>query len=99
MQLYQVYKWEMRIFFYETRYILKSNKRYFIQNMFQRLLHIFPIFRVICEYHVSKNLPLLLQTIDWAIFSHPRTNQSAALQECDPSMQTSGNRKEPSPVN
>jgi len=46
----------------------------------------------------QKNLPLLPRTINRAIFSHLRTNQSAAQQVRDPSMQTSGNRKEPSLV-
>ena len=64
--------------------------------MFHRVLYIFPIFLGICGYHVSKNLPLLLRTIHWAVFSHLRTNQSAAQQARDPAMQTSGNRKEPS---
>ena len=54
----------------------------------------FSHFRAICEYRASKNLPLLLRTI----FSHLRTNQSAAEQVRDPTMQTSGNRKEPSLV-
>ena len=45
--------------------------------------------------HSSKNLPLLPRTIHRAIFSHLRTNQSAAQQVRDPSMQTSDNRKEP----
>ena len=66
--------------------------------MLHRLLYIFPIFRAICECHASKNLPLLLQTAHRAIFSHLRTNRSAAHQVCDTSMQTSGNRKEPSLV-
>ena len=39
-----------------------------------------------------------LQTIHRAIFSHLRTYQTATLQVCDPSMQTNGNRKEPSPL-
>ena len=66
--------------------------------MFRRLLHIFFNFREFCEYHVGKNLPLLLQTIHRAIFSHFRTNQSAAQQVRDSSMQTRGIRKEPSLV-
>ena len=62
------------------------------------LVTYFPIIRAICEYHVSKNLPLLLRTIHWAIFSHLRTNQSASHQVRDSSMQTIGNWKVPSPV-
>ena len=54
----------------------------------------FPIIREICEYHV-----FLLRNIHRAIFSHLRTNQSAAQQVRDPSMQTSGNRKEHSLMN
>ena len=38
----------------------------------------FPIFRAICQYHGSNNLPLSLRTVHRAIFSHLRTNQSAA---------------------
>ena len=60
------------------------------------LIFIFPIFRAICEYQISKNLPLVLQTIHRAIFSHRRTNQNAAQRVRDPSMQTCGNWKEPS---
>ena len=52
----------------------------------------FPIYRAICEYNAGKNLHLLLR----AIFSHLRTNQSAARQVCNSSMKTRGNRKEPS---
>ena len=63
-----------------------------------RLLYIFPTFRTICEYHVGKNVPFLLRTIHRVIFSHLRTNQSAARQVRDLSMQISGNRKEPSQV-
>ena len=66
--------------------------------MLHRLLYIFPIFRAICEYHASENLSLLLRTIHQAIFSHLRTKQSAAYQVRDLSIQTCGNRKEPSLV-
>jgi len=59
---------------------------------------VFPVFRTICGYHASKNLPLLPRIIHRAIFSRLRTNQSAAQQVRDLSMQTSGNRKEPSLV-
>jgi len=59
--------------------------------------YIFPIFRAICGY-ASKNLSLLPRTIHRIIFSHLRMNQSAVQQVRDPSMQTSGNRKEPSLV-
>ena len=65
-----------------------------IKITLHRLLHIFPNFRAICEYYVNKNLPPLLRTIRRAIFSHPRTNQSASQQVRDSSMQTSVNRKE-----
>ena len=58
----------------------------------------FSIFLAICEYHTSKNLPPFLRNIRRVIFSHLRTNQSAAQQMCDPLIQTSGNRKEPSLV-
>ena len=61
--------------------------------MFYSLLYIFPIFRAICEYHA-----LLLRTILRTIFSHLRTKQSAAQQVSGPSMETSGNQKEQSPV-
>ena len=64
--------------------------------MLHRLLYIFPIFREICEYHANKNLPFLLRIIRRVIFSHLRTNQSAAQQVRDPLIQTSSNRKEPS---
>ena len=43
----------------------------------------------------KKSSPFL-RTIHRAIFSHFRTNQSAAQQVRDSSMQTSGNRKVPS---
>ena len=66
--------------------------------MLRRLLQILPIFRAICEHDVSKNLSILLRTFHRDIFSHLRTNQSAAKRVRDPSMQTSGNSKEPSPV-
>ena len=66
--------------------------------MLHRLLHIFPIFPAIFEHHASKNLSLLLRTIRRGIFSHLRTNQSAAQQVGDTSIQISGNRKEPSLV-
>jgi len=39
--------------------------------------------------YASKNIPLLPRTIHRAIFSHLCTNQSAAQQVRDPSMQTS----------
>ena len=48
--------------------------------MLHRLLHIFKVFRAICEYHASKTLPLLLRTIHQAIFSHLRRLQSADQQ-------------------
>ena len=49
----------------------------------------FSIFRTICEYHASKNLPVLLWTILRAIFSHICTNRSSAQQvRDDASMQT-----------
>ena len=66
--------------------------------MLHRLLYIFPVFRAICEYQTSNNLPPLLRNIHRAIFSHLRTNQSAAQHIRDQSVQTNGNRKEPSPV-
>ena len=75
----------------KTRSIRKYGKKCFIQSMFHR----FSIFRTICEYHASKNLLALLRTIDRAIFLRLRTDESAAQQVRDPSMQTSGNRKEP----
>ena len=80
----------------EFEFFLKKHVKFgrmvkcFIQSMLYRLLYIFPIFRAICEYHTSKNLPLLLRTIHRAIFSHLRTNQSAVRQVRDLSMQTSG---------
>ena len=67
----------------------KNDKNCFIQSLLHRLLNIFPIFRAICEYHAP-----LLQIIHRTIFSHLRTNQSATQQ----TMQTRGNRKEPSLV-
>ena len=66
--------------------------------MLDLLLYIFPVFRAICDYHVSKNLPLLLRIIQRTIFSHLRINQSATQQVSDASIQTSGNQREPSPV-
>ena len=54
----------------KIRYIRKNNKKYFVRSIFHRLLYIFSIFRAICEYHTSKNLPLLLRTIHRVIFSH-----------------------------
>ena len=63
----------------------------FIQSMLHRLLYILPIFRAICEYRVGKNLPPLLRTIYRVIFSYLRTNQSAAQQVRNSSMQTCGN--------
>ena len=63
-----------------------------------RVLYIFPVSRAISEYHAGKNPSLLLRTIRRAIFSHLRTNQSAARQVRDPSMQTSDNLKDPSLV-
>ena len=91
---YQVFKYDVRISFLKNT----NSKKCFIQSKLHRLLYIFPIFRAICEYYASKNLPLLLRTIDQAIFSHLRTNLSAAQRVRDVSMQTSGNRKEPSLV-
>ena len=67
--------------------------------MSHHLLQNFPIIRAICEYHDSKSFPLLLRNIHRDIFSHLRTNLNAAQQVRDPSLQTSGNRKEPSLVN
>ena len=58
----------------------KNDKKFFIQSLPRRLLYIFLVFRAICEYHASKNLPPLLRTIHRAISSHLRTNQSAAQQ-------------------
>ena len=66
--------------------------------MLHRTLYIFPIFRAICEYYVNKNLPPLLRTIRWAIFSYFATNQSVAQQVRDTSMLTNGNQKRPSLV-
>ena len=51
----------------------KMIKNYFIQSTLHRLLYISPIFREICENHVSKNLPLLGRTIHRAIFLLLRT--------------------------
>ena len=68
------------------------------KSMLNRLLHSFPICPAICEYHGSKNLLFLLWTIHRTIFSHLRTNRSAAQQVRDSLMQTSGNRKESSLV-
>ena len=65
--------------------------------MLQRVLYIFSIFRPICEYLASKNLPLM-RTIHRAIFSHLRTHHSAARQMRDTLMQTNGNHKESSLV-
>ena len=92
--------WNANFFLKKTRENRKNNKKCFIQSILHRLLCIFRTFVnlyfefAICEYHASKNLLLSLRTIPRAIFSHLRTNQSAAQQVCDPSMQISGNRKE-----
>ena len=61
--------------------------------MSHQLLYIFAIFRAICEYHATKNLPLLLWPFHRTTFSYLRTNQSAAQQIRDRSMPTNDNRK------
>ena len=84
--------------FQKTRQIQKNDKMCFIESMLHRLLYFISTFRTICEYHTSKNLPLLLRPFN-KFFLHLHTNQSAAQQVRNPSMQTSGNRKEPNLVN
>ena len=92
-------KCEMRFFsLKKTRQIRKYDKMCFVQSMLHRLLYIFSIFRAICEYHVNENLPLLLRTIRRFIF-HIFVRTKALPNKCvKSSMQTSGNRKEPSTV-
>ena len=58
--------------------IRKNDKKCFLQSVFHYLLYILPIFRAICEYCASKNLPLLSRIIYRTISSHFRTNWSAA---------------------
>ena len=65
--------------------------------MLYRLLYIFPILRAIYEYHASKNLPLLFMNY-LSHFLYFCMNKSTVQQVCDPLMQTTGNRKEPSLV-
>ena len=91
---YQGYKYEMRFLFLKNT----LNSEEWQKVILNWWLYIFSIFRVILEYHVSKNLSLSLRTIHPAIFSHLRMNQSAAQQVRDPLIQISGNRKEPSLV-
>ena len=51
---YPVYEYEMRIFFLNKQVKFEKNdKKCFIKGMLNHLLYIFPIFRAICEYHVS----------------------------------------------
>ena len=83
-------------FFSKFGRIIKS--ALFKVRSLHHLLYIFPIFWAICEYHAGKNHPLLLRSIHRAIFPYLRTNQSSAQQVRDPSVQTSGSWKEPSPV-
>ena len=79
-------------FLSQMRYLGKNDKKCCIQSVLHRLLYIFPIFLGICEYHASKNLPpAKLQRV---IFSHLRTNRSAAQQVRDPLTQMNDNRKE-----
>ena len=100
--------WNISIYMCKYEMIFSKKKHVKFGRMIKRDLFkvcsivsyivIFPIFRAICGYHTSKNLPLLSRTIHRAIFSHLRTNQSVAQQVRDPSTQTSGNRKESSLV-
>ena len=80
----------------------RMTKKCFIQSMLHRLLYIFPIFWALCEYHANKFMITTPFCCDPFIksFFHifVRTNQSAAQQVRDPSMQTSANWKEPSLV-
>ena len=84
----KLYKYEIRIFLLKN----KSNSEELWKMLYSKyapslcLLYIFPIFREICEYHVSKILPLLLRIIHQAFFSHLRTNRSVFQQVRDPSM-------------
>ena len=70
----------------------------FIQGMLQRLLHIFPIFRAICEYHAGKIFPFSCESFIESFF-HIFIRTKALLSKCVKlSMQTSGNLKEASLV-
>ena len=72
---YRAYKYEMQIYKLKKHVKFSSMiKKCFIWSMIHRLLYIFSMFRAIYEYHASKNLPLLPQTIHWAIFVYLRTN-------------------------
>ena len=92
---YQERKYEMRTFFFKKHVKFAG----IIKN------GLFKVHSIACYtffpssgqfLNAGKNVPLLLRTIRRAIFSHLRTNRSAAQQVRDPSVQTSGNRKEPS---
>jgi len=58
----------------------------------------FPSFRQFMDTTPVKIFPFCRELFIEPFFSHLRTNQSAAQQVRDPSMQTSDNRKEPSLV-
>ena len=83
--MYEVNKYEKRIFSLKNKLNSEEWWKVFYSKYAPSLVVYFSIFRTICEYDASKNISLLLR----AIFSHLRTNQSAAQQVRDPSMQTS----------
>ena len=66
--------------------------------MLHRLLYIFPSSGQFVNTTPVKIFHFYYEPFFGSFFSHLRTNQSAAQQVRDPSMQTSGNRKEPSLV-
>ena len=76
--IYQVYKYEMTIFFPKKHVKFGRMIKRDLFKVCSIASYIFPIFRAICGYYASKNLPLLPRTIHRAIFSYLRTNQSSA---------------------
>ena len=76
--MYQVHKYEMWLFLIKKHVKFGGVVKMFYSKYAPSLVIHFFIFWTISEYHASKNHDLLLRTILRAIFSHLRTNQSAA---------------------
>ena len=97
--LYQVYKYEMRIFFLKKHVKFGRLTKSGLFKVCSVACYTFsPIFRAICEYHVSKIFFFCCEPFIEPFF-HIFVRIKALLSKVrNPLMQTSGNRKELSPV-
>jgi len=90
--IYQVYKYEMTIFFLK-KHVKPGRmiKRDLFKVCFIASYTFFPSFGQFVNTTPVKIFPFCREPFIEPFFSHLRTNQSAAQQVRDPSMQTSAN--------